>query len=344
MFSIAICGGSGYTGVELLRLLLAHPDVEIKALTSEKSAGKKISEIFPHLKGISDIVLEPLEKETLKEKAEIFFLALPHGSSQEVADYFIKKGKKVIDLSADYRLKDPKVYEEWYKTPHRFIDTLSMAVYGLPELYRKKIKTASLIANPGCYPTGALLALYPAVKEGLLDEDSIVIDSKSGISGAGRKADIAYSFCETNESFKAYGVTTHRHTPEMEQILTDISGKPVRINFIPHLLPLDRGILTTVYGRLRKDISQDEMLSLYREIYEKEPFIRITDSLPDLKHVRGTNFCDIRPVVNKRTGMLVILSAIDNLVKGAAGQAIQNMNIMLGLDETKGLKGVSLFP
>lgn len=344
MFSIAICGGSGYTGVELLRLLLAHPDVEIKALTSEKSAGKKISEIFPHLKGISDIVLEPLEKETLKEKAEIFFLALPHGSSQEVADYFIKKGKKVIDLSADYRLKDPKVYEEWYKTPHRFIDTLSMAVYGLPELYREKIKTASLIANPGCYPTGALLALYPAVKEGLLDEDSIVIDSKSGISGAGRKADLAYSFCETNESFKAYGVTTHRHTPEMEQILTDISGKPVRINFTPHLLPLDRGILTTVYGRLRKDISKDEMLSLYREIYEKEPFIRITDSLPDLKHVRGTNFCDIRPVVNKRTGTLVILSAIDNLVKGAAGQAIQNMNIMLGLDETKGLKGVSLFP
>lgn len=219
-----------------------------------------------------------------------------------------------------------------------------MAVYGLPELYREKIKTASLVANPGCYPTGALLALYPAIKNGLVDESSIVIDSKSGISGAGRKAELPYSFCETNESFKAYGVTTHRHTPEIEQILSDISGKPVRINFTPHLLPLDRGILTTAYGMLRKDISQNEIISLYREIYEKEPFVRITDSPPDLKYVRGTNFCDIRPVVNKRTGTLIVLSAIDNLVKGAAGQAIQNMNIMLGLEETKGLRGVSLFP
>lgn len=344
MFSVVICGGSGYTGVELLRLLLVHPDVEIKAITSEKSAGKKISEIFPHLKGISDLTLEPLEKEKLLQKAEIFFLALPHATSQEVADFLIKNGKRVIDLSADYRLKDPVVYEEWYKTPHRFRDTLEKAVYGLPELYREKIKKASLIANPGCYPTGAILALYPALKERLIYEDSIIVDSKSGVSGAGRKSELTYSFSEVNESFRAYGVATHRHTPEMEQILSDLSGKPVRIDFTPHLLPLDRGILTTVYGKLKKDISDRDIIELYRETYRAEPFIRLTDSMPDLKHVRGTNFCDIKPVVNKRTGTLIVLSAIDNLVKGASGQAVQNMNIMLGLEETSGLKGVSLFP
>ncbi|MCX7792838.1 MAG: N-acetyl-gamma-glutamyl-phosphate reductase [Thermodesulfovibrionales bacterium] len=344
MFSVAICGGSGYTGVELLRLLLQHPDVEIKVLTSEKSAGKKIYEVFPHLKGISDLTLEPLEKESIKDRADIFFLALPHGTSQEVADYLIKNGKKVIDLSADYRLKDPNIYEQWYKTPHRFVDTLSQAVYGLPELYREKIKKASLIANPGCYPTGAILALYPALKAGIIDESTIIIDAKSGVSGAGRKAELNYSFSEVNESFRAYGITNHRHTPEIEQIINEISGRSVRINFTPHLLPLDRGILTTAYVKLKKDISEDDILHLYREAYKMELFIRITDHLPDIKYVRGINFCDIKPVVNKRTGTLIVVSAIDNLVKGAAGQAIQNMNIILGIEETKGLRGISLFP
>lgn len=344
MFSIAICGGSGYTGVELLRLLLAHSDVQISAITSEKSAGKKIGELFPHLKDISNLVFEPLEKEKIRDKAEVFFLALPHGTSQEVADYLVKNSKKVIDLSADYRLKDPRVYEDWYKTPHLFTDSLSQSVYGLPELYRGKIKKATLVANPGCYPTGAILALYPALKEGLIDEGSIVIDSKSGVSGAGRKAELTYSFCEINESFRAYGITTHRHTPEIEQVLSEISGNPVRVNFTPHLIPLNRGILTTAYARLKKDISEDEVVNLYKDVYRNEPFIRISDTPPDTKFVKGTNFCDIKPVINKRTKTFIVISAIDNLVKGAAGQAVQNMNIMLGIEETKALKGVSLFP
>jgi len=344
MFSVAICGASGYTGVELLRLLIGHPHVEIKAVTSEKSAGKRLNSIFPHLTGLTDLVLEPLEKERLKDRADIFFLCLPHGTSQEVGAYFLENGKKVIDLSADFRLKDPSTYEEWYKTPHRFKEALKKAIYGLPELYRDEIKKASLIANPGCYPTGAILGLYPALKNKLIKEDSIFIDSKSGVSGAGRKAEVNYSFCEINESFRAYGVTTHRHTPEIEQVLSDISGKPINVNFTPHLIPIDRGILSTIYGGLKREIKEDELYSIYRETYRNEPFIRVIDEVPDLKYVKGTNFCDIALRVNKRTGTLIIITAIDNLMKGASGQAIQNMNIMLGLNETIGLKGVSLFP
>jgi len=344
MFSVAICGASGYTGVELLRLLIGHPHVEIKAVTSERSAGKRLDSIFPHLTGLTDLVLEPLEKERLKDRADIFFLCLPHGTSQEVGAYLLENGKKVIDLSADFRLKDPSTYEEWYKTPHRFKEALKKAIYGLPELYRDEIKKASLIANPGCYPTGVILGLYPALKNKLIKEDSIVIDSKSGVSGAGRKAEVNYSFCEINESFRAYGVTTHRHTPEIEQVLSDISGKPINVNFTPHLIPIDRGILSTIYGGLKREIKEDELYSIYRETYRNEPFIRVIDEVPDLKYVKGTNFCDIALRVNKRTGTLIIITAIDNLMKGASGQAIQNMNIMLGLNETTGLKGVSLFP
>ncbi len=344
MFSIAICGGSGYTGIELLRLLLHHPLADLKVVTSERSAGKRLSEIFPHLRGITDLVLEPLEKERIKERAEIFFLCLPHGTSQEVADYLVKNGKRVIDLSADYRLKDPEIYREWYKTEHLFRDTLKRAVYGLPELYRGNIMKAELIANPGCYPTGAILALYPAVKTGIIDIDSIVIDSKSGVSGAGRKAEVTYSFCEVNESFRAYAIATHRHTPEIEQVIGEVAGRPVKVNFTPHLLPLDRGILTTVYAPLRKSLNEEEIMKIYKEIYRDEPFIRLLETPPDLKNVRGTNFCDIGIFVNKRTNTLILVSAIDNLVKGASGQAIQNMNIMLGIDETTGLKGSPLFP
>jgi N-acetyl-gamma-glutamyl-phosphate reductase len=344
MFSVAICGGSGYTGVELLRLLIGHPHVEIKAITSEKSAGKRLDALFPHLNGLTDLVLEPLEKERLKDRADIFFLCLPHGTSQEVGAYLLENGKKVIDLSADFRLKDPSIYEEWYKIPHRFRDALKRAVYGLPELYRNEIKNASLIANPGCYPTGSILGLYPALKNKLIKEDSIVIDSKSGVSGAGRKAEVNYSFCEINESFKAYGVTNHRHTPEIEQVLSSIAGRPLKVNFTPHLLPVDRGILTTIYAGLQKDIKEEAVYSIYRETYSGEPFVRVTEGLPDLKYVKGTNFCDIAMRVNKRTGTLIIITAIDNLIKGAAGQAIQNMNIMLGLNEITGLKGVSIFP
>ncbi|HHN64479.1 MAG TPA: N-acetyl-gamma-glutamyl-phosphate reductase [Nitrospirae bacterium] len=346
MLKVAICGGSGYTGSELIRLLSAHPRVEIAAVTSERSAGLAVHQHFPHLRNLSHLKFEPLERERLSEKADLFFLALPHGASQETVAFFVKKGKKVIDLSADYRLKDPETYRRWYGIDHAFPGLLKRAVYGLPELYRKKIKKAVLVANPGCYPTSAVLALMPALKAGIVDPDGIVIDSKSGTSGAGRKADAAYSFCEINESFKAYGVGTHRHTPEIEQTLTGITRKEVIVNFTPHLLPVNRGILTTVYCRLKEKVTYDDVIALYKKAYKREPFVRVYDdsTLPDIRNVRGTNLCDIGLRVVDRTDTLIVVSAIDNLVKGAAGQAIQNMNIMMGFEETEALKEISPLP
>jgi len=247
MIKVAICGGSGYTGAELMRILLLHPEVEITAVTSEKSAGKRVTDLFPHLHRYAELHFERLDdKEKIADKAELFFMALPHAASQEAVDFFFKKGKKVIDLSADYRLSDPAVYEEWYKTPHNYRDTLKKAVYGLPELYRDRIKNAGLIANPGCYPTGAILGLYPAVKEGIIDSGTIIVDSKSGTSGAGRKAETAFSYCEVNEGFKAYGIGVHRHIPEIEQELSALAGKKLVLNFTPHLVPIDRGIVSTL--------------------------------------------------------------------------------------------------
>jgi len=260
--------------------------------------------------------------------------------------FFFSNGKKVIDLSADYRLADPKVYEEWYGTPHKFISTLGKAVYGLPEIYRQKIRTARLIANPGCYPTGALLGLLPAIKNKLIDVSSVIIDSKSGASGAGRKADVAVSFCEVNEGFRAYGIGTHRHTPEIEQEITSLFGDKTVVNFTPHLLPVNRGILTTIYAKMRQTERTGTVLDLARETYEGEPFIRLLDEggLPDIKNVRGTNFCEIGIKANTRTDTLIIVTAIDNLVKGAAGQAVHNMNIMMGFDELTALGNTALFP
>lgn len=342
----AICGASGYTGAELLRILRGHPNVRVTALTSEKSAGKTPGDIYPHLNGLTELAYEPLNKERLAKKADVFFLALPHGASQEAVNYFFRAGKKVIDLSADFRLRDPLVYEQWYKTPHVFKWTLKRAVYGLPEIYRLKIKGASLVANPGCYPTGALLGLYPALKDGYIDASSIVIDSKSGVSGAGRKADLALSFCEVNGGFRAYGVGTHRHTPEIEQEISAIARKKLTVDFTPHLLPIDRGILTTIYAKLVKQTATAEVLAAYKTHYGKEPFVRVLreGAFPDLKAVKGSNFCDIGIKVNERTGRLVIVTAIDNLVKGAAGQAVQNMNVMVGLDEKTALNSPALFP
>jgi len=346
MVKVAICGGSGYTGSELLRILSQHSGVEVNAITSEKSAGKRVTDLFPHLVKYSGLIYGPMEKERLLAKADIFFMALPHAASQEAVDFFFQKGKRIIDLSADYRLSDPSVYEEWYKTPHHYQNTLKRAVYGLPELYRKMIKKARLIANPGCYPTSAILAIYPALKEGLIDPESIIVDSKSGISGAGRKADLAVSFCEVNEGFKAYGIGVHRHTPEIEQGLSDIAGKAVMIDFTPHLVPMDRGIITTAYAKLTKKISTAKILDLYNGKYLKEPFVKVFEEgfYPNAKHVRGSNYCFIGIRVNERTNTLVIVSAIDNLVKGASGQAVQNMNIMLGFEETEALEGLALCP
>ncbi|MBN2653617.1 MAG: N-acetyl-gamma-glutamyl-phosphate reductase [Nitrospirae bacterium] len=346
MHKIGICGGSGYTGAELLRILNLHPDVEITAITSEKSAGKTVPEIFPHLTAYKHLVYEPLINEKLLSKADIFFMALPHGASQIAVDYFFSNGKKVIDLSADYRIKNPSVYEEWYKLPHQKTATLAKAVYGLPELYRKDIKNAALIANPGCYPTGSILALAPVLKAGLVDLDSISIDAKSGVSGAGRKSDMVFSYCEVNDGFKAYGLGTHRHTPEIEQVLSSVAQSDILLNFTPHLVPMDRGIVSTIYCRLKKDITTSDVLSIYQQAYTNEQFVVVLPEgkYPDAKHVRGTNYCHIGLKVNKRTNTLIIVSAIDNLVKGASGQAVQNMNLMLGIDEAAAIKGLALFP
>jgi len=346
MLKAAICGGSGYTGGELIRLLSNHSRVKITAVTSEKSAGKTVSDLFPHLSGHSNLTYEPLERERLFKKADIFFMALPHAASQSAVDFFFKNGKKVIDLSADYRLKSAKTYEEWYKTPHKFRETLKKAVYGMPELHGAKIAKSSLIANPGCYPTGAILGLYPALKSKFIGSDSIVIDSASGTTGAGRNADIAFSYCEVNEGFKAYSIASHRHTPEIEQELSAVAGKNIKVDFTPHLAPYDRGILTTIYAKLKKKADTKTILAAYSKAFVKEPFIRVLseDKFPNVKNVRGTNLCDIGLVVNKRTNTLIIVTAIDNLMKGAAGQAVHNMNIMMGFKETEGLKDIALFP
>lgn len=346
MLKVAICGGSGYAGAELLRILSFHSEIEITVVTSEKSAGKRVSDLFPHLARFGNLIYEPLVREEILSRADLFFMALPHGASQEAVDFFVSEGKSVIDLSADYRLRDASVYEIWYKTPHRFKSTLKKAVYGLPEINRKKIARSKLIANPGCYPTGAIIGLYPAIKNKLIDVESIVIDSKSGTSGAGRKSDTSFTFCEVNEGFKAYGIATHRHTPEIEQELSAIAKRDIKVNFTPHLVPIDRGILTTIYARIMKSIETEKVLELYRETYKKEPFVLILDAgkFPNVKNVRGTNSCEISVIVNKRTGTLIIVTAIDNLVKGASGQAVQNMNIMMGFPETMGLDSVALFP
>jgi len=346
MLKVAICGGSGYAGGELLRLLARHPKVKVTAVTSEKSAGKKVGELFPSLQFFRDTKFEPLVKEKLLPKADLFFMALPHAASQEAVDHFYRAGKKVVDLSADFRLADPLVYEEWYKVPHNFRKTLRKAVYGLPEIHRNRIKKTSLVANPGCYPTGAILGLYPALKKGLIDPSRIVIDSKSGTSGAGRKAAVNFSFCEVNEGFKAYGLASHRHTPEIEQELSGIAKSRVVVDFTPHLLPVNRGILTTIYAPLAGEAGTADVLKVYKRAYSKEPFVNVLDegSFPNINTVRGTNSCEIGIKVNPRTKTLLIVTAIDNLVKGAAGQAVQNMNIMMGFREDEGLKDLAVFP
>ncbi len=346
MLKVAVCGGSGYAGAELLRILATHPEVRITTVTSQRSAGKKVSDLFPHLLAYEHLVYEPLDRKKILPKADVFFMALPHAASQEAVDFFVNHGKKVIDLSADYRLKDPAVYEEWYKVPHRYPGTLKRAVYGLPELHRKRIAKASLVANPGCYPTGAILGLFPAVKNKLIRTDSIVVDSKSGTTGAGRQADVSFSFCEVNEAFKAYSVTVHRHTPEIEQELSGQAGNPIKVNFTPHLVPIDRGILTTIYARLSRKTGAGEVHGLYGRAYEKEPFTRVLPigKFPNVKSVRGTNMCHLGITINTRTDTLIIVTAIDNLQKGASAQAVHNMNIMMGFDEKTGLNAIGLFP
>lgn len=273
-------------------------------------------------------------------------MALPHSASLSAVDYFYKKGKKVADLSADFRLKNPQTYEKWYEVKHNYLSTLKEAVYGLPELHRAEIKQTSLTACPGCYPTSAILALFPALKNGIISPDGIVIDSKSGTSGAGRKSDVSYSFSEVGRGFKAYKIASHRHTPEIEQELSLISGSDIKVNFTPHLLPVSRGILSTIYAKLTKDIELDNILKIYNTTYKNEPFVRVLDKgiFPDIKDVIGSNFCEIGIGINLGAKTLIIVSVIDNLIKGASGQAVQDMNIMLDLPEDTGLKAIGAVP
>jgi N-acetyl-gamma-glutamyl-phosphate reductase len=344
--NIAIVGSSGYTGGELVRILLNHSRVSLTAITSEKSAGKSIATIFPHLAGLTALVCEHLDPDTIAKKADVVFLALPHVTAQEAAFQFHKLGKKVIDLSADYRLSDPAVYEKWYEHKHQHPDLLKSAVYGLPELHRERIRSASLIANPGCYPTSAILGIAPLMKNSAADLSSIVVDSKSGVSGAGRSPSLAHHYPEVNEGFMAYKVGTHRHTPEIEQELSGLSGKTITLSFTPHLVPMNRGILTTSYVKMAMPMDTEHLLLLYQEFYKNEPFVRLLPfgQFPNVRNVRGSNFCDIGVHVDSRTGRAIVVTAIDNLVKGASGQAIQNMNLMMGFDEAEGLRFAGLFP
>jgi N-acetyl-gamma-glutamyl-phosphate reductase len=346
MLNVAIVGASGYTGLELIRLLHCHPEVAVTCLTSEQSASRKISDVFPTLRGRCDLILENLEPVRVAEKADLIFTALPHKAAMEVVPTFLKLGRHVIDLSADYRLSDPEVYGAWYE-PHLNPANLKKAVYGLPEVRRSKIRGAKLVANPGCYPTSIILGLAPLLKNGLINAQDIIADSASGVTGAGRAAKVDSLYCEVNEGFKAYGVGgVHRHTPEIEQELSLLAKEKLQITFTPHLVPMDRGILSTIYARPHTPTTTDKLVKLYSDYYNGEPFVRVLPqgSLPSTAFVRGSNFCDIAPLVDTRTGRIIIVSAIDNLVKGASGQAVQNMNIVCGFPETMGLEGLALFP
>jgi len=346
MLKAAIVGASGYTGVELLRILHSHPEVAVTCVTSEQSAGKPISDVFPTLRGRCDIVLENLEPVGIAEKVDIVFTALPHKAAMEVVPTFLKMEKNVVDLSADYRLRDAAVYEQWYDK-HLNPEFLQEAVYGLPELRRAQIAEASLVANPGCYPTSVILGLAPLLKNKVIDPKSIIVDAKSGVSGAGRGAKVDGLYCEVNEGFRAYGVGgVHRHIPEIEQELSLLAGNPLAISFTPHLVPMDRGILSTIYSAPLGKVTAADLVTLYDAFYDGEPFVRVLPegTFPSTAHVRGSNFCDIGIAVDQRTGRVIVVSAIDNLVKGASGQAVQNMNLMCGLPETLGLDNLGIFP
>lgn len=346
MINIGIVGASGYTGAELARILSNHPEAKITVATSRQYAGRPLSDIFPHLRGKADIICENLPVDELCARADLFFTAVPHKTAMDVVPVLLAAGKKVIDLSADFRLRDLAVYEEWYQ-PHSSSHLLGEAVYGLPELYRRDIAGSRLVANPGCYPTSIILGLAPLLAAGALLPETIIADSKSGTSGAGRAAQTGTLFCEVHDGFKPYKVgRAHRHTPEIEQELSAAAGQTVKVTFTPHLLPISRGILSTVYASLAPGFTRDNIDDLYRLKYRHEPFIRLLpeDTFPATQYVRGSNFCDISYKIDPATGRIIVMSTIDNIVKGASGQAVQNMNIMCGFAETAGLEIVPFFP
>jgi N-acetyl-gamma-glutamyl-phosphate reductase len=339
----AIIGASGYTGSELARLLIGHPEAEIVIITSETHTGKPFSSLHPQFTGRLDLPLTSAGS-VADSGPDVLFLALPHGISMEFVEKWKDHPAKIIDLSGDFRLSSPKVYAEWYKKEHSYPAGFGNAVYGLPELHAGAIAGARLVANPGCYPTASILALAPLPAGDRVMTDTLIVDAKSGLTGAGIKANDTTHFSGVNENFKAYGVTNHRHTIEIEEQCAGLCDSRVTLQFTPHLLPVDRGILATAYATPRTKISQKELTGLYHDFYKDQPFVRIRDEYPSLKDVRASNYCDIRPILDTRTNRIIVLSAIDNLVKGAAGQAVQNMNLMFGLPQETGLMDIPLQP
>lgn len=342
---VSIIGASGYAGAELLKLLLGHPQAEITHITSESHAGKTIDAVYPQFKGIFEQALISMKEiDRIAADSDVIFIGLPHGHAMAVGKALAGKAVKIIDMGADYRFSDTGVYEAWYGVEHTHQD--AARVYGLPELYRERIKGASIVGSAGCYTTASILALAPLVKNGLIDCQSIVIDAKSGVSGAGRSAKLENHFPEMFDNLKGYNATGHRHTPEIEQALSDLSGERVTLSFTPHLIPMSRGILSTCYASLRRGITPEDVDAAYEKLYRKEYFIRLLgrDAYPATKHTRGSNFCDIGWHINARVNRVIVFSAIDNLVKGAAGQAVQNFNLICGFDEKMGLACVPMYP
>lgn len=344
---VGIVGASGYGGVQLVRLLQDHPLVEISYLGGDSSAGKKFADIYPHLAHAVDLAIEKIDLDVIASRCEIVLLALPNGLACELAPQLLASGCRVLDLSADYRFTNLDLYTQWYKIPRTDRETAVIAVYGLPELYRAKIRTAKLIGCPGCYPTASLLALSPLLKQGLIDPDTAIVDAKSGTSGGGRQAKTHLLLAEADNTIGAYSVAGHRHTPEIEQVCSDLASHEVKVQFTPHLVPMVRGILTTVYATIRDPgLVTEDLLTIYQAFYRSSPFIRILDGgiYPQTKWAAGTNLCYIGMEVDARTGRVIVLSAIDNLIKGQAGQAVQCLNIMMDWDETLGLPQLSFYP
>jgi N-acetyl-gamma-glutamyl-phosphate reductase len=340
---IGVVGATGYTGSELVRILLGHPDVELSVITSASHQGERFSEIHPSFRDIADhrlVSAGSVEEHDL----DLVFLALPHGVSMAFVKDHWQAPFKIIDLSGDFRLSSEAVYEHWYGTPHTFAEGIDAAVYGLPEVNRQSIQEARLVANPGCYPTSVILATAPLVGAGVIDAHAMIVDSKSGVTGAGVKPKPTTHFSNVNDNFRAYGLKSHRHTVEMEEALAALSGSEVTVQFTPHLLPVDRGILSTIYLQPIRGVNENELIERFREFYSEEPFVRIRSFPPSIKDVRGSNLCDIHATFDDRTGRIIVVSVIDNLVKGAAGQAVHNMNLMFDIEETCGLTATPLRP
>jgi N-acetyl-gamma-glutamyl-phosphate reductase len=341
---VSVIGATGYAGAELLRLLANHSEVEIAAITSESHTGTNITEIYPHLAGFYDKKLTSMTDTSQFADSRAVFIGLPHGHAMEIGRQLVDKGIKIFDLGADYRFRDEAVYEAWYKVKHTHPN--SGAVYGLTELYRQQIKTASIVGSAGCYTTASILALAPLAKFHFVDTKNIIVDAKSGVSGAGRGLSLNTHMAEMSENLKAYNIGGHRHTPEIEQALAEISGQESLINFTPHLIPMSRGILSTCYATLREGVKAEDVDQAFYEMYGQEYFIRLLGrgGYPAVKNTRGSNFCDIGWHIDPRTNRVIVVSAIDNLIKGAAGQAVQNLNVMFGFDEGSGLKQIALYP